>query len=243
MGSSGIKMGGNTIVRRAPIATSITKVSDVENKGMGDVFGEGDGNEYAVTFDSNGEIVGAYLGNEHSVGIDNNALNIPGGVLTHRHPDNKFGGTLSMQDLKVLAKSQLGEIRAFSTQGQVYSVVAGPNADKAKLLSWVNKNQGILNKNFQNSYRSSYRNARGFKIDANGNRVSTVIKTGKNAGKVKIASGRVNGRTQYKYVNPMTPQQADKYARTYSVGQYERAYRKALSQYGFTYNKTKSKNA
>jgi len=186
--------------------------------------------EYGILFDSNGQAIDGYLGNEHSVLTDKKVWGKEGegvkdGIFTHFHPDNDFGGTLSMQDLAVYADSDLKEIRAFSQQGQLYSVKAGPNADKKKLASWVKKNKKLQQKNFEKSYESALKAA------------TTPLKSGPHKGQVKLVN-RNTGKTVYR--DPMTDKQAQAYARAYSVGSYDRMYKKNLEKYGFTYTATKA---
>lgn len=180
--------------------------------------------ETAAIFDSNGNPVTAYLGDRHSVAFEPRMLNVQGATFTHLHPDNNFGGTLSLQDLKVFARSQWSELRASSKQGQLYSIKAGNNVNREGLRKWINSNEKLLQKNFSNSYKSALKNA------------TTVLKSGPNKGKVKL--NQPNGTV--KYVNPMTKEQVASYARQYSVGLFDRAYRKNLAKFGITYTSTKA---
>lgn len=186
--------------------------------------------EIGAIFDSDGNPIVGFKGKNDHVSFPSRYLEVENGTFTHFHPDKYFGGTLSMTDLKTFAKSKWGELRATSAQGQVYSIKAGPNADKAALLRWTNKTQKLLNKNFSNSYHAKLKEA------------TTVLKSGKNKGKVKLTQRTTKG-TKITYVNPMTPAQAARYARQYSVGLYERTYQKELKKLGFTYSRSKAKGA
>ena len=183
--------------------------------------------ETATFFTMSGEPITGFGGDEHSVHVDPRYLQVDGGILTHNHPDNDFGGTLSMQDVKVFAKSNLSEIRAYSEQGYSYSLKAGKNADKDALLRWVKVNQKQMQKNFIRSYESAYKQA------------TTPLKSGPHAGQVKLVNRRT-GKVVYR--QPMTDAQAVRYARQYSVGAFDRMYQKNLSKFGFTYTSTKAKN-
>lgn len=221
--------GGSGAVNSYELSGPYT-AKDVESRGRNvNAFGEGENNEYGVLIPANGAGAKVFLGERHSVAVDKASLDAAaGGVFTHKHPDNSFGGSFSMTDLKVMAKSQLGEMRAFSKQGQLYSIKANANADRKGLSNWVNSHQKIYQKNFENSYRSALKSA------------TTPLKSGPHKGMARIAVGRKDGKTVYKYVKPMTPSQADKYARQYSTGSFERAYKKALGKFGFTYTSTKA---
>lgn len=182
--------------------------------------------ETGALFDRNGRPIDAYLGTRHSVAIDPTKVNVPeteGATFTHLHPDSGFGGSLSLTDLKTFSRTNWGELRATTKQGQLYSIKAGQNADREGLRKWVNSNQRILNRNFRNSYYSSLK------------RATTVLKSGPHKGQVKLISP--TGKVTYRA--PMNAEQADRYARQYSVGMFERTYKKNLAKYGFTYTSTK----
>lgn len=190
----------------------------VQNQGIG-----GGKVETAAVFDANGNPIGAYIGNRHSVGFRPTDLDLEGVTFTHFHPDKNFGGTLSMQDLKMFAQSKWKEMRAYTAQGQLYSVRANNDVNREGLSKWIKSHEKILRKNFANSYMSALKNA------------TTVIQSGAHAGKVKL--NQPNGKP--KYVEPLTKAQAAAYARTYSVGMFERTYKKNLSKFGITFTKTK----
>ncbi len=180
--------------------------------------------EHGALFDRNGEPIIGYRGTRHSVAVDRRVLDNEGASFTHYHPDRSFGGTLSMQDLKVFASSKLGSLRAVSNQGQLYSITAGQNVDRQGLAKWVRANQKLAQQNFRRSYDSAIKAA------------TTPLKSGPHKGQVKL----VNRRTgQVVYRDPMTPQQAQSYARQYSVGMFDRMYSKQLSKFGVTYTSTK----
>ena len=210
--------------RPLPIEGSIRDWENrVQNQGIG-----GGNVETAAVFDRNGNPLGAYLGERHSVSFRPQDLQIEGATFTHFHPNPSFGGTLSLQDLKVFARSKWDEIRAYTGQGKLYSVKAGSNVDREGLSKWIKSHEKLLQKNFAQSYNSALKNA------------TTELKSGPHAGKVKLR--QPDG--SYKYVNPLTPKQAAAYARTYSVGMFDRAYKKALSKYGVIYTSTNAgKNA
>lgn len=219
MGASGILLGGP--FQQIPVRGNLGENESYTRGGADSKT------ESAIFFNAQGEPITGFAGDEHSVHIDPRYLQTPGGVMTHNHPDNDFGGTLSMQDLKVFANSQLGEIRAISEQGNVYSLKAGPNADRAGLARWVKAEQKLMQRNFQRSYDSAYRQA------------TTPLKSGPNKGKVKLVNRRT-GKVTYR--EPMTEAQAVRFARQYSVGAFDRMYKKNLGQFGFTYTSTKAKN-
>ena len=191
--------------------------------------------EHAALYDRQGNPIVGYQGDRHSVPIEQRVLQSDG-TLTHFHPDQSFGGTLSMQDLKVFAQSNLGELRAVTNQGQLYSIRANSNVDRQGLAKWVRSNQRLAQKNFNNSYRRALREA------------TTPLKSGPHKGEVKLTSRQTvrdaNGNrrevTKVTYRKPMTAQQAINYARTYSVGMFDRMYGKALSRYGVTYTSTRA---
>jgi len=181
--------------------------------------------EVAAIYDKDGNPVGAYQGERHSVSMPDRALQVPGGTLTHLHPNDYFGGTLSITDLKTFSKSQLAEVRAYSKQGQIYSLREGANADKKALLNWARRNEKMIQSNFNRSYESALKQA------------TTPLKSGPHKGQIKLVNKRT-GKVTYR--QPMTPAQADKYARTYSVGMLDRTYRKNLEKFGFNYTSTKA---
>lgn len=223
----GIKIGGN--VKHLAVDTDKTTLSNWEARTKKEAEGIGGGKvETAALFDKNGKAIDAYIGDAHQVNIDPKKLNNPeteGATFTHLHPNNALGGTLSLQDLKVFAKSNWGEMRATSKQGQLYSIKANPNADREALLKWVNSKSKILNKNFRASYDRALKAA------------TTPLKSGPHKGEVKLVD-RTTGRTVYR--KPMTPQQAYSYARQYSVGLFDRTYGKNLKKMGFDYIATKA---
>ena len=219
MGASGILIGGD--FRHIPVTSSLKENELYTRSGADSKV------ESAIFFNAQGEPITGFIGDAHSVHIDPRYLDIPGGIMTHNHPDNDFGGTLSMQDLKVFSKSQLGEIRAISEQGQAYSVKAGPNADRKALERWVNQYQKIMQSNFKRSYDSAYKQA------------TTPLKSGPHKGEIKLVNRRT-GKVVYR--QPMSDAQAARYARQYSVGAFDRMYQKNLKQFGFEYKSTKSKN-
>lgn len=180
--------------------------------------------EHGALFDKNGEPIVGYQGDRHSVAIDQRVLNSDG-TFTHYHPDRDFGGTLSMADLKVFARSNLSELRAVSNQGQLYSIKANADVDRKGLAKWVKANQRLAQQNFERSYESALKAA------------TTPLKSGPHKGQIKLENRRT-GKVTYR--QPMTPQQAQRYARQYSVGMFDRMYGKALSRYGVTYTSTKA---
>lgn len=179
--------------------------------------------ETAAIFNTKGEPLAAFQGNEHSVPFDAKLKDVEGATFTHYHPDKNFGGTLSLQDLKVFAGSKWNEIRAYAKTGQLYSLKANNNVNREGLRKWVNSNQKMLQKNFSNSYKSALKNA------------TTPLKSGPHKGQVKL--NLPNGKV--KYTEPMTKAQAAAYARQYAVGMFERAYKKNLAKFGVTYTSTK----
>lgn len=182
--------------------------------------------EHAALFSANGEPIVGYGGDEHSVAVDKQHItNSQGGILTHIHPNNDFGGTLSMQDVWLFANSDLSELRAVSEQGQVYSIKANNNLDRDKLKKWVNTNKKLMQKNFVSSYKSALKQA------------TTPLKSGPHKGQIKLVNRRT-GKVVYR--QPMTPEQAARYARQYSVGAFDRMYKKNLSKFGVTYTSTKA---
>ena len=195
--------------------------------------------ETAALFDKNGKPIDAYLGTKHSVNIDPNKLNAPeteGATFTHLHPDDRFGGTLSMTDIHTFARSNWGELRATSKQGQVYAIRATENANREGLQKWAQSKAKMYQKNFDNAYNSALKQA------------STPLKSGPHKGQIKLTTrqnrtnpetGKRETITKVTYRQPMTAAQADKYARTYAVGMLDRTYAKNLEKFGFKYVKTK----
>lgn len=220
MGSSGIVIPRTPgSVKREPISNNISAWENALRRG--DVNPD---IEHGALFDKNGNPIVGYQGDRHSVPVEARVLQSDG-TFTHFHPDRSFGGTLSMQDLKVFARSNLSELRAVSGQGQLYSIKAGDNVDRQGLARWVRSNQRLAQQNFESSYRSALKQA------------TTPLKSGPHKGEIKLVN-RNTGKVTYR--KPMTPQQAMNYARAYSVGMFDRMYGKALSRYGVTYTSTKA---
>ena len=234
-------MAGGIIVssnpNRAPIGGKLTlaaaekrMASDYEKNDLFTNLSDGGTKEYAVLFDANGIAYMAYGGDENSVKVGPEVLRSTGS-LTHFHPDEGFGGTLSMQDLNMFSRSNLMELRAFAKQGQLYSVEAKAGADRNVLRNWVKANAKLQQKNLTNSYNKYYKMA-----------TAEPIKTGEHAGKIKL----VNPKGQTIYRDPMTKEQAAKFARTIAVGSIDRMYKKAfasdgvLGKAGFSYKSTKA---
>lgn len=231
MGSSGKGRGqGGQLVpttdrsklKQRPVTGSLTEWERSTRNGEDSNF------EQIAFFTKEGDPITGFMGSRHSVAFDPKYAD-NGNIATHNHPDNDFGGTLSMQDLKVFANTGLSELRAFSEQGQLYSIKAGNNLDRAGLKKWINTNQKLMQKNFEKSYDSAYKQA------------TTPLKSGEHKGQVKLVNRRT-GKVTYR--DPMTPSQATRYARQYSVGAFERTYKKNLARFGVTYTSTKAgKNA
>lgn len=225
MGATGLYVprpgsAGSADIKREPLAGSL---GDFENR-----FRRGQDEttqiEHAALFDANGEPIVGYQGDRHSVALDQRVMQNEGGTLSHFHPDSAFGGTLSMQDLKTFSQSQLGEMRAVSRQGQLYSIKAGQNADRKGLAKWVKRVEPIAKKNFRNSYEKARKAAQ------------TPLKSGPHKGMVKLTNPST-GKSVYR--QPMTNKQAMNYARQYSVGAFERMYKKNLAKFGVNYTSTK----
>ena len=219
MGSSGVVVARNAgSVQFEPLSGGVRDWENTLRRGevAPDI-------EHGALFDRDGNPIVGYRGEPHSVAIDQRVLQSDG-TFTHYHPDRSFGGTLSMQDLKVFARSNLNELRAVSGQGQLYSIKAGADVDRQGLAKWVRANQKLAQRNFESSYRSALKQA------------TTPLKTGPHKGQIKLVN-RTTGKVTYR--DPMTPQQAMRYARQYSVGMFDRMYSKALSKYGVTYTATK----
>ena len=207
-------------IRREPIKGNINEWENSLRRGDIELD-----REHAALYDKDGKPIVGFQGDRHSVAIGKEINNPDGVTMTHYHPDKSFGGTLSMQDIRVFATTPIREIRAVSGQGQLYSLKAGPNVDRAGLAKWVQSNQKLAQKNFNNSYKSALKQA------------TTPLKSGPHKGQIKLTN-RVTGKVTYR--EPMTKQQAINYARTYSVGMFDRMYGKALSRYGVTYTATKA---
>ena len=221
MGATGIVIGGE--VKMQPITG---KIGDFENTLRKNELLKN--NEYGALYNENGEPIIGYIGDKHSVNVDSRVLNSENGSFTHYHPDKDFGGTLSMQDLKVFAMSKLKELRAVSSQGYLYKIESGKNVDRAGLKKWVSKNQSLAQKNFESAHKAALKAA------------VTPLKSGPHKGKVKLVNKKT-GKAVYR--NPMTPEQAAKYARKYSVQMFDRMYSKALKKFGVKYTATKSQYA
>ena len=187
------------------------------------------GIEYAVVLDKDGKPLTAFSGDEHSVGIRPEVLDWEGVTFTHNHPDKSFGGTFSTTDLNTFAKSKWAEMRADTGQGVTYIIKETPNSDKQKLLNYTRSQGKLLAKNFRNSYESALKKATTVYKDKNGNEYVKLKVLGKD-GKIKTVKRP-----------PMTPAQADKFARQYAVGLYDRTYEKNLKKFGFDYVVKKSK--
>ena len=181
--------------------------------------------EHAAYFDKNGNPVIGFEGDEHSVGIDRKHIfDVPGGTMTHYHPDKDFGGTLSMQDLWLFAKSGWDEMRAVTSQGYAYSVKANAKTNKKGLEKWVNSKKKLMQRNFNRAYAASIRQA------------TTPLKSGPNKGKVKLVN-HTTGKVTYR--KPMTKAQATKYARTYATNMFDASFKKNLKKFGVKYDKAK----
>ena len=201
------------------------KIGDFENRFR---QGEGADVEHGALYDANGEPIVGYLGTRHNTPIDERVLNMPGGTFSHFHPDKAFGGTLSLADLSVFAKSQLNEMRAVAKQGQLYTLKANDNVDRAGLAKWVKRVEPIAVKNFNNSYKKALKAA------------VTPLKSGPHKGQIKITNP-TTGKAIYR--QPMTAKQAQNFARQYSVGAFERMYKKNLAKFGVEYKATKGRYA
>lgn len=193
--------------------------------------------EYGLLTDENGNPIVGYKGTAHTTPVDSRVFNNQGGIFTHYHPNNNFGGTLSMADLRVFAQSGLKEVQAVSKQGQLYSIRANANIDRAGLTRWINRNEGLAQRNFERAYDRAIKEA------------TTPLKSGPHKGQVRLSTTRTTtdpntGKsvttTSYTYRQPMTRTQAVRYARAYSVGSFDRLYRRALANYGVTYTSTKA---
>ena len=213
------------------------------------------GIEYAVVLDENGKPMTAFSGDEHSVGLHPRVLDWEGVTFTHNHPDKYFGGSFSTTDLNTFAKSKWAEMRADTAQGKTYILRATPNSDREGLLKYTNSQAKILAKNFKNSYKSALQNAAKTYTDKDGKKyikLKTLVKDksgnvqyrevkvkDKNGNVIKNKDGsdrvRLIPKTKIVKRPPMTPAQADKYAREYSVGLYDRTYKKNLEKFGFEY--------
>ena len=180
--------------------------------------------EHGALYDADGNPIVGYLGEEHTTPVDNRVLEVENGSFTHYHPDKNFGGTLSMSDLKVFAESKLDSLRAVTSQGYLYSINATDKLDRDKLMKWVNKNQKLAQKNFEASYKSALKKA------------VTPLKSGPHKGKIKLTNP-TTGKVVYR--NPMTPKQAESFARKYSVQMFDRMYKKNLKKLGVDYKATK----
>ena len=232
----GIHVGGK--VNHLPITENLNAWEQRSRQDIERGVGRGKV-ETAALFDKNGKPIDAYVGTEHSVNIDPSKMKTPetaGATFTHVHPNNDFGGSLSLTDLHTFAQTNWGEMRAVSKQGQLYSLKAEPNADREGLRKWVQSKNKMYKKNLSNAYESALKQA------------TTVLKSGPHKGQIKLTTrknvtdpktGERKTVTQVTYRKPMTDAQAEKYARTYSVGMLERTYQKNLSKFGFTYKKTK----
>lgn len=218
MGATGILIGGN--VQLEPLAGRLTDWENAVRRGDVDST-----IEHGALYGANGEAIVGYMGDQHSVNIDDRVLQTPGAIFTHIHPDNNFGGSLSMQDIDVFAHSQLSEVRAISKQGQLYSIRATENIDREGLGKWVKANKKLMQRNFDRSMKSALKTA------------TTPLKSGPHKGQIKLTDPRT-GKVTYR--QPMTQQQAARYARQYSVGMFERMYKKNLAQFGVIYTSTKA---
>ena len=220
MGSSGIVVTNDkSKIKFEPITGGVNDFENVIRTGKvkADI-------EHGALYDKDGNPIIGYSGEKHFVPVDSRVLKTVDGSFTHYHPDKAFGGTLSMADLSVFAKSKLSELRAVTSQGYLYSVQATPDLDRTKLSKWINKNQKLAKKNFDASYRSALKKA------------TTPLKSGPNKGKVKLTNP-ATGKTIYR--KPMTPKQAENFARKYSVQMFDRMYKKHLAKLGIKYTATK----
>ena len=222
MGATGVyipRPGSRAKIKREPIKGTMSQWENSIRRG------DTSANvEHAAIYDENGEPIVGFKGDRHSVALGQE-VNTPNATLTHYHPDKSFGGTLSMQDLKVFATTDLKEMRAVSSQGQLYSIKANANVDRKGLAKWIRANQKLAQRNFNSSYKSALKQA------------TTPLKSGPHKGQIKLVN-RVTGKVTYR--EPMTKQQAINYARTYAVGMFDRMYGKALSRYGIDYTATKA---
>lgn len=226
MGSSGIKVSFDSAnLRPIPIQGGLREQEYSRTV-------QGLDHEQFMLFDRDGNPVKGFDGDRHSVSVDNDTLRIDGNGY-HNHPDPGWGGTLSMTDIGLFARSQMQSLSAIDQQGNTYTIRDKGNGDRAGLAKWVNKNRQLLNKNFQQAYRKQLK------------QLTTPLKSGPHKGMVKVqVQKRVNGKlvTKTSYQKPMTPEQADRVTRQITTGMYERAYAKAFDKYGFTYVTGKTRN-
>ena len=226
-------MGGITFSRNSkqfPISDEL-KNNDVAIRREIKKHPELNVDKVGLLFDKNGNpIVGFYgeKGNTMStsqINVDPKYKNVEGAIFSQTYTDNLFGGTVTPHDLEQLARSKWGGINTSSKQGQMYSVVAGENADRQGLLNFLKSKRKLLNKNFNASFKRSYKSA------------ITPLKSGPNKGKVRLVDS-TTGKSVYR--DPLTKQQALRYARQYATGLYDRTWEKNLKKFGFTYNATKA---
>lgn len=217
-GKSGIYVGEKGSINYEPIKGNVTEFENaLRTKQIVPTI------EHGALYDKDGNPIVGYQGNEHSIPVDERVMQVDG-TFTHYHPDEHFGGTLSMADLSVFSKSNLNELRAVSSQGQLYSIKADKNVDRKGLQNWIKVNRKMAQKNFENSYKSALKKA------------TTPLKSGPHKGQIKLTDPK-SGKVTYR--QPMTPKQAANFARKYSVGMFERMYKKNLSKFGVTYTSTK----
>ena len=184
--------------------------------------------EEMYIFDKNGTALAGFTGGSGSVSIRGNTLQYEGAEGYHNHPGS-FGGTLSLTDLKTFSQSKWSSITAVDAQGRQYTVKAGANANREGLRKWATNQGRVLERNIQNSYKKTVTQA------------TTPLKSGPHKGmaKISVTKRNANGKTVTKtsYIKPMTPAQADKLGRQVATGMFDRAYKKNIAKFGFTYTK------
>lgn len=210
MGSRGsITVGGGNV---NPITTQNWTLQETEG------HDRRQDHEFGSVFNDKDRMVMRFEGDKGSVGISNEALQIEGGTFTHNHPDNYFGGTFSDADLRVFAKSKWKELRASAGTGNGeynYIIRARDNMtakDRKNLAGFIKGHSNVVNRNFNNSFKSAY------------NKFSKRL--------LKQNEARINsGATTRSEVL----KQARGEARQYAIGTITRYYKKHLAKFNVDY--------
>ena len=113
---------GNTGGQAIPIVVS--KIKDKSLQGIENRIRKLN-HEEAFIFDSNVQLKEGVSGGSSSVAIPNTWYNMDGAIVTHGHPSARydFGGTLSMEDAKIMTETKWAEMRAAANGRGEYNYI------------------------------------------------------------------------------------------------------------------------
>lgn len=119
--------------------------------------------EEAYIFDADDKLVAGVSGGNSSVGIPNSWNNMDGATVTHGHPvgDYNFGGTLSMADADMMAKTKWSEMRASANGKGEYNYIMKrtPKSDNSGLRAQIAKDRPQMETDIVNAYKKAYNDA------------------------------------------------------------------------------------